>query len=189
MKIKKLAKYQDEDLLELYRQSLDQKYIAEIWNRYSRLVYGLCLNMLKSKEDSLDAVNCIFETVIKKIITTNVFFFKSWIYTISKNHCLMILRKQQRRISIFADYKAENKNEQIEYITKTNETENEGLKQAMSKLPEQQQICIQLFYYQDQSYQDISKNTGIATKQVKSHLQNGRRNLRIALKNMSYENK
>jgi len=43
-------------------------------------------------------------------------------------------------------------------------------------LPEQQRICLKLFYLEGYSAKEVAKRTGFTEKQVKSHLQNGRRN-------------
>lgn len=170
----------DEQLLKLFKRNRSPRIMGEIWNRYSRLVYGLCLKLLKSKPDALDAVNGIFEKLILKLPEQNIESFNAWIYTFSKNYCLEIIRKNQRRREIFNQYTLEKKSDSLKNIPE--ETDKESIVAAMNQLPENQKLCLQLFYYQNLSYQEISVQTGMNSGQVKSHLQNGRRNLKNVLK-------
>jgi RNA polymerase sigma-70 factor (ECF subfamily) len=181
MQIRKNHKTQsDEQLILQYKKNQSPRVMSEIWNRYSRLVYGLCLKLLKSKPDALDAVNGIFEKLMLKLPEQNIESFSAWIYTFSKNYCLEILRKNQRRREIFQEYTLDKKSDSLK--STPTETDNESLVAAMNQLPENQKLCLQLFYYQNLSYQEISVQTGLNSGQVKSHLQNGRRNLKNVLK-------
>ncbi len=175
-------KRSDKELLHALKRNNNRHVIEEIWHRYSRLIYGLCLKILQSKPDALDALNGIFEKLIIKLPQQNIENLNAWIYTFSKNYCLEILRTQQRRQSIFNQYIEETKIN-IKNNTKP-ENHHESLTLAINKLPEKQKICLELFYYQNLSYQEISKETGIELGQIRSHLQNGRRNLKNALKHI-----
>lgn len=179
------SKLSDEQLLHAFAKRNDSDAIGELWKRYSRLVYGLCLNMLKSKEDATDAVNGIFEKLLNAENNESVHSFKSWIYSVSKNHCLQILRKQQRRNLLMNDFIHTEVKPNASFESKV--FEHEALKSALSDLSKEQRTCIRLFYYKEYSYQEISDETGWEKAQVKSHLQNGRRNLKIALNHLSYE--
>jgi len=172
----------DEQLLHAFAENGNTGCMAELWHRYSALVYGLCLRMLKNKQDSLDAVSAIFEQIMDKAADHQVRHTRSWIYSLSKNHCLAILRKQQRRRRLFEDFARDE--------TITNDDEYTGsedvrlVKQAMGNLPGEQATCIRLFYFDGYSYAEISTITGWPLDKVKSHMQNGRRMLKrkLALK-------
>lgn len=170
----------DEQLVKNFKRTKSPRIISEIYNRYSRLVYGICLKMLKSKPDALDAVNGIFEKLIQKLSNQNIDNFNSWLYTFSKNYCLESLRKQQRRREIFSIYTKEYQAQNIFQHIDNNKSEH--LSFALQQLPSHQQNCIRLFYFDNLSYQEICHQTGLNQNQVKSFLQNGRRNLKIALK-------
>ena len=143
------------------------------------LVYGVCLKYLKEPEDSKDAVMQIFEKLVEKIPDQEINNFKSWLYVVSKNHCLMSLRSKQTRA------KAETVFMEFDKSLHLNEEEkiydDDVIEKAVSNLSEPQQRCIKLFYYQRQSYQQIADQTGYELKKVKSYIQNGKRNLRIYL--------
>jgi RNA polymerase sigma-70 factor (ECF subfamily) len=176
----------DEQLLNSYFKSRNAAFIAELWNRYSKLIFGLCLKLLKSREEATDAVNGIFEKLMNTKSTDEIICVHTWIYTFSKNHCLQILRKKQRRHILFDAFAADREKTTDCYIENT--FEHEALRAAISELSEQQKTCIRLFYFNELSYQEISDETGWATAQIKSYLQNGKRNLKLALNHLTYEN-
>ena len=175
----------DEQLLNSYFKSRNAAFIAELWNRYSKLIFGLCLKLLKSREEATDAVNGIFEKLLKTNSPDEILCVHTWIYTFSKNYCLQILRKKQRRDILLEGF-AVNRETTAYFDEKT--FEYEALRSAVSALSEQQKTCIRLFYFNELSYQEISDETGWATAQIKSYLQNGKRNLKLALNHLTYEN-
>lgn len=150
------------------------------------LVYGLCLKYLKTREDSQDAVMEIYEHTGTKLLTTEVQHFKSWLYMVSKNHCLMELRKKNPEVH--ADIFMESaeavhlNNEKIEL-----EKDLEALEACIEELKTEQKKCVELFFLDRKSYQQVNEETGIDLKKVKSHIQNGKRNLKMCLesKNVS----
>ena len=166
--------------LELYRDSGSSEIIGELYNRYMHLVYGLCLKYLKNREDAQDAVMSIYEHISIKLLDTEVKHFKSWLYMVSKNHCLMQLRKNNPEITteIFMDSRDDVhlNDEKIKL-----EEDLNALEECMEKLNEEQKVCVQLFFLQKKSYQEVHETSGLEMKKVKSHIQNGKRNLKICL--------
>jgi RNA polymerase sigma-70 factor (ECF subfamily) len=61
------------------------------------------------------------------------------------------------------------------------EEQSSHLKAALNELSQEQKSCVQMFYLEKLSYHDIETRTGFSFSQVKSHIQNGKRNLRIIL--------
>ena len=61
----------------------------------------------------------------------------------------------------------------------------ENMKKALAELQEPQRVCVTLFYLQKQSYQQITASTGYSMLQVKSHIQNGKRNLKNHLERLN----
>ena len=64
----------------------------------------------------------------------------------------------------------------------------EILPEAMQNLNQEQRTCIQLFYLKEKCYEEVSAMTGYTMKQVKSYIQNGKRNLKIYLVNHLRQN-
>ncbi|MEM9022240.1 MAG: sigma-70 family RNA polymerase sigma factor [Bacteroidota bacterium] len=172
----------DLELVEHFRTSGRNRYLGEIFERYAHLVFGLCLKYLESQADSRDAVSQIFEKLIKDLRKHEVKHFRSWLYMVARNHCLMILRerqsgrKRQQRYQEFQPSEAEvaaldGEQGRLE----ANLTELEA---ALQDLKAEQRTCLDLFYLQEKCYREVADITGYTLKQVKSYIQNGKRNLR-----------
>jgi RNA polymerase sigma-70 factor (ECF subfamily) len=172
----------DNDLLERFYKSDDQQWIGILLDRYTMLLLGVCMKYLKNEEEAKDAVQQIFLKVLTEVSKYKIDYFKSWLYMVAKNHCLMKLRGQQGK------YIKELKEEALIEHYETDKTEllaNEKtyslLEQSIEELSEEQKQCVTLFYLKKNSYQQITQTTGFSLMQVKSYIQNGKRNLRMLL--------
>lgn len=170
----------DEEMLIKYRSYGDQELIGHLFNTYMHLVYGLCLKYLKNQEDSKDAVMSIYEHISEKLKTTEVQHFKSWLYMVTKNHCLMQLRKNNPEISTDIFMESPDAMHLMEEEDKL-EKDLTALDKCIEELKADQKECVKQFFLEKKSYQQINENTGIDIKKVKSHIQNGKRNLKICL--------
>ncbi|MBS1652545.1 MAG: sigma-70 family RNA polymerase sigma factor [Bacteroidetes bacterium] len=155
--------------------------------RYGHLVLGLCFKYFKNKEDSKEAVFQIFEKLINDLRKHNISFFKSWLYVYSKNYCLMQLRKKQKKLSVELEIN-ENTMLVLDYnssdhlIEKENQINN--LEAAIEQLNDVQKNCIKLFFLENKSYKEIVALTGYSENEVKSNIQNGKRNLKLKLEDV-----
>ncbi len=180
----KYRSIKDEVLLEKFRQSQDLEVLGALYRRYMDLVYGVCLKYLKHPEDSKDAVMQIFEKLIVEAEKTDIANFKSWLYVVSKNFCLMILRKEKssrERGENFESFMEIAHDKHHDDRSQEQELE-QTLAKAMLTLPKHQRTCLELFYYNGKSYHEIAQVTGYELKKVKSYIQNGRRNLKEKIK-------
>ncbi len=185
---KNLKRLSDESLIRSFAKSRDNKYLSEIFNRYMHLIFGVCMKYLKNEEEAKDAVMQIFEKLITSIEKQEIENFKSWIYTVSKNHCLMKLRKEKaiaKNEERFKKYISAEIMELADEIHLNNDADGEDifekLNMAVKNLKNEQRVCIEMLYLQNKSYGDVAEVTGLTMKQVKSHIQNGKRNLKIYL--------
>ena len=137
------------------------------------------MKYLKNPEEARDAVQQIFLKAITELHKYEVSYFSSWLYMIAKNHCLMILRNQRRDIPV--DMVAEPVFETNDPDPLKNESLLKDLEEALQHLNTEQKTCIRMFYLDKKSYQAISSETGFNLLQVKSYIQNGKRNLRLLL--------
>ena len=180
----------DEELISSYLSSGDSVYVGVLYNKYGHLVLGLCIKYLKNKDDAQDAVVQIFSNLLADLKKHRITFFKSWLYVYSKNFCLMLLRKRQstlkKEIELRDNYDLFVESEDPEHL---NEKEKHitMLENAIGGLNEQQKQCITLFYLQNKSYNEITGLTGLSLNDVKSHLQNGKRNLKIRMETLLNE--
>ena len=172
----------DNELLENYYQSKDRQWIGILLERYTLLLLGVCMKYLKNEDEAKDAVQQVFLKVLIEVTKYKIDFFKSWLYMVAKNHCLMKLRAQQGKYT--QELKEETAIEQHETDRNdllTNEKTYSLLEESVDELNLEQKQCVTLFYLEKKSYQQITEATGFNLMQVKSHIQNGKRNLRMLL--------
>ncbi len=171
------------DLLSLYRQTGELAYIGKLYKEYTPLVYGVCLKYLQNPEDSQDAVMQIFEKLLKETPIQNITNWSAWLYVVARNHCLMILRKKKLPTLGLEKGNLENRMELSEnlHFTEDAESKTQELHKALEKLPSEQETCMRLFFFEEKTYKEIVELTGYEMQKVKSHLQNGKRMLKILM--------
>ena len=181
MKPTKYDHISDNELLEYYYADNNQEWIGILLQRYTLLLLGVCMKYLKDETEAKDCVQQIFLKVLTEAPKYKIEFFKSWLYMVAKNHCLMRLRDKGAKSvkELTENNLTETETDKQELLQ--NEMTYELLEEAMKELNEEQRICVNLFYLQKQSYQQITERTGYNLMQVKSYIQNGKRNLKIIL--------
>ena len=171
----------DESLLARYQSSGDLQVLGILYSRYTELVYGVCLKYFKQEEQAADGVMEIFEELIQKASKHEVDKFRPWLYVLAKNHCLMRLRKAGQKFTVSFDpglmYSLEFAHPE-EVDPNDRETTLNRLENCIEGLPEQQKDCIRLFYLEDRRYKDIAEGMNLDLSIIRSHIQNGRRNLK-----------
>ena len=168
----------DTELLEKFYSDNNNEWLGILLQRYTILLLGVCMKYLKNEEEARDAVQQIFLKSITELGKYKVTYLKSWLYMVAKNHCLMKLRDK----NIFIPVAEKNQlsapeNDREELVEK--EITLTLLENALEELNKEQKTCVTLFYLQKMSYQQIVTETGYNLLQVKSHIQNGKRNLKI----------
>lgn len=180
----KYKAFSDSELIENYVKNNNNVFVGELYNRYSHLVLGLGIKYLKNKDDASDAVIQIFSNLLTDLKKHKITYFKSWLYVYSKNYCLMQLRKRQSELKKELELR-ENAILIMDFSNpehlKEKEAQVNKLEMAINQLNPDQKKCIELFYLQNKSYQEIELITGLTNNEVKSHIQNGKRNLKIKL--------
>jgi RNA polymerase sigma-70 factor (ECF subfamily) len=168
----------DEALLRSYKEKPSLEIIGEYYQRYGHLVMGTSMKYLKNKFDAEDLVMHLFEKLPSKLHDNSINRFKPWLYMVTKNECLMLLRKKGiKTLELIREPKQTNELE----LKIEKETQLLILENALEELKEEQKNCIKLFYIENKSYQEITDLTQLDLKKVKSAIQNGKRNLKINL--------
>ncbi|HVZ95952.1 MAG TPA: sigma-70 family RNA polymerase sigma factor [Chitinophagaceae bacterium] len=172
----------DNELLQNFYRDHDNKWLGILLPRYTLLLLGVCMKYLKNEQAAKDSVQQIFLKVISELHKYKVEHFKSWIYMIAKNYCLMQLRAKgkmttelKEQLTALPD-EATEKNLLMEKDALLNK-----MSEAMLQLNPEQKECVSLFYLQKKTYAEISAITGFTMLQVKSYIQNGKRNLRLLM--------
>ena len=180
-----LSYQSDSELLERFSQTRDNEHLGILLQRYTYLLLGVCMKYLKNEEEAKDAVQQVFLKVIHELPRYKVEYFKSWIYTIARNHCLMQLRNKGKQTSpinekiVAAEESLTSKEQLLQQDLQLNQ-----LNRALDQLNEEQKLCVTLFYLKKQTYQQIAESSGFTLMQVKSFIQNGKRNLKLQLLKM-----
>lgn len=176
----------ESELLAGFRRTGNLELLGRLYQSYMPLVYGLCLKYLKDEDASKDAVMQIFEKLIDKLQKHEVNSFKSWLYTLTRNYCLMELRANSRSVFVPAEdsYLAGYSGSDFS-MNESNEKTLNIMERCMESLPEEQRMSINLFYLQEKCYKEVSEITGFDMNKVKSYIQNGKRNLKICMEKRS----
>lgn len=178
----------DEELVQRFADTANQACFEELYRRYKHLSFGVCLKMMKNEDDSRDIVSEVFRILYQKLPAAQVKSFKSYLYAVSRNECIARLRQRKSEANKLADWRYTEKPE-MDFVENDNMASlidgepsmETTVENAVQLLGEEQRTCIHLFFYENKSYKDIAEKTGYTEKQVKSYLQNGKRNLRIML--------
>lgn len=175
----------DQELLLVYKNNDDPSIVGILFKRYTHLVMWVSMKYLQDEDEAKDCVMEIFEQLLTDLKRHEIKNFKSWLHVVTKNHCLMKLRKRKNK---FAE-RIEGGETSLEVVEMNHllhpddAAEKEALLQLMEKgienLNTDQRKCIELFYLDSKSYQEIADLTGYSMLNVKSHIQNGKRNLKI----------
>jgi RNA polymerase sigma factor (sigma-70 family) len=181
----------EQQLLDRFYADHDNQWLGILLQRYTLLLLGVCMKYLKNEEEARDSVQQVFLKVIMELHKYKVDYFKSWLYMVAKNHCLMKIREKQGKftteikdqLALQHPEEEENKYRHLEKDRQLDLMEN-----CLNELNEEQKSCVTLFYLEKRSYQEIADKTGFSLMQVKSYIQNGKRNLKILIEKKMKQN-
>jgi RNA polymerase sigma-70 factor (ECF subfamily) len=174
----KYAHISDRELLDHFNEDGSNEWLGILLQRYTLLLLGTCMKYLKDEDEAKDAVQQVFLKAITELHKYKVEYFKSWIYMVARNYCLMKLRDKNVVISVDEQTQLQSQeDDKLELIDKNKTLD--AMDSSLSELNEEQRECVSMFYLQKKSYQEIVAKTGFTMMQVKSHIQNGKRNLKI----------
>jgi RNA polymerase sigma-70 factor, ECF subfamily len=183
---KNIKNLTDQELLIRYCEDRDQQLLAVLFTRYTHMAYGVCLKYLNNPDEASEALLNIFEKLCSNIHRHEILNFPSWLYVITKNHCLMQLNHGKgmdgERESWYENHLAYM--ERVPYIhplDEENYDNRDKLRICLKQLRQEQRKCIELFYFHKKSFLEISHVLNLDAMKVKSYLQNGKRNLKICL--------
>ena len=184
---------EDQDLIQAYRSNGDRKALGVLFDRYSHLVFGVCMKYLKNEDDARDATMAVYEKLMEDLRRFDVQRFSSWIHSVARNYCLMQLRS--RKAMLYVD---DEDGPGWDIVTETHQPPNQEsvadkeqelklMEEGIRTLNEEQRICIELFYLKNYCYQDVAEISGFSMLEVKSYIQNGKRNLKLFMLRKSHE--
>ncbi|CAN5568543.1 sigma-70 family RNA polymerase sigma factor [soil metagenome] len=186
-----LNKYDDLQLVAEYKQTGNNQFVGELFKRHTHLIFGVCMKYLKNEDDAQDASMQIFEKLLVDLKKHEVQQFKAWLHMVCKNFCLMQLRsgasKLKRTKEMQKDLASfmESDTELHLTVENTKEMQLTFMEECIKGLNEEQKLCVELFFLQEKSYQEVTELTSYNMNNVKSFIQNGKRNLKICIENKS----
>lgn len=187
-----LSELTDDELVKTYQQTGDNRYFGELYERYYHLALGSARNILNDTAEAEDVTNEVFIKLMKKLPSVgSVESFKSYLYTAVRNAAFTRFgrrRTSREREEAYGDFEKKSadlvENEFFSSLVHEQELKDRAVRDAIRRLNPDQQLCLELFYYKNLSYQQIAEETRFALGMVKSHLQNGKRNLRRDLQRL-----
>lgn len=183
----KYSQLTDHELVQQYKATSEKYFVGELYKRYTHLVLGMCIYYFKDRDIAKDNVIQIFEKLFIELKKREVENFKGWLTFVVRNHCISELRKMQTQLSRDYEYGYEARSMSIESDKEELEEEEQKLEQlgkALDNLNPFQKKCIELFYLKNMSYIQIVELTGYSVNEVKSYIQNGKRNLKTIMTEM-----
>ena len=174
----------DQRLLADFRRTGKPRDLYPLYQRYASLIYAWCLRYLGTPQRAEDAGSEIFTILLEKLPRHEVGNFPSWLQTLVRNHCLMQLRREKRD-PLQASTMTDVQSDVLQHLLteeSTPEVDTRPLHRCLKQLSEEQRQSIRLFYLREgTSYASVAEQLNLSVGQVRSHLQNGRRNLKICL--------
>jgi RNA polymerase sigma-70 factor, ECF subfamily len=179
----------DEELLLAFRQSGNKSVFADLFKNHVNTVYGTCLFYLGDKEEAKDAVMNIFEKLMEDLKQSEIKNFKAWLSFVVRNHCISLIRKRNsafKNVKAYYDYEYKETTYETELKIESVSDEQllQHLNECLPRLKDKQRKCIELFYLKNMSYQQVSEITGMEVNEVKSSIQNGKRNLKLMIEEL-----
>ena len=183
----------DEELASLYHAWGDQAVFGELFEKHLRTVYGACLFYFRDKATAEDITMQVFEKLMIELRKTKPNNFKGWLSFVVRNYCINALKKQQKNRMLGDEalekvYTHDELELEEQAIIEQNEKMLDVLNVALPLLKEAQRNCVQAFYLQKQSYEQIAAQYNMSLNEVKSHIQNGKRNLKLSIEEKLKQN-
>lgn len=189
-KRKYLSGLEDAAVLQLYKQKQWPRCIDELFLRYGHLLYGVFLKYTKDKYAAEDLLMELFAKLPQLLVHHEIQQLKPWLHIVARNEALQFIRKAKKLTGVSLDenymdhaggYSSDEGQEEILW----KEQQLNLLEKVLDQLKPVQKECIRLFFIEQLSYEEIMSKTQLSFNEVKSHLQNGKRNLKIMMEQNS----
>ncbi len=156
-------------------------------DKYRDVVFSIALKVLRNREDAEEIAQ---ETFIKAFQSIGTFKgkskFSTWLYSITYNNCMSELRKKKMPFTSLEDL-PRNEAPDVSIGDSSEEIRVECLQKALKALPAHDYTLILLYYYEDQSVEEISTVTGLSESNVKVKLFRARKRLQTVMEDLSQQ--
>jgi RNA polymerase sigma-70 factor (ECF subfamily) len=178
-----LSKLSDRELVDLYLNDQKQLYFGMLYSRYADKVYGKCLSMLKDSMLAEDAAQEIFTKIFLKLATFNdKAKFSTWLYSITYNFCIDLIRKQKRQHNVLSadDENAAEIADHVEDISDSEflELNLTKLGRALDEIPVDDKAILLMKYQQGIPIKELKEITGKSESALKMQLKRAKQKVK-----------
>ena len=160
-------------------------YFSYLVNKYQNIVFSIALKVLKNREDAEEMAQ---ESFIKAYKSLHTFKgkskFSTWLYRITYNNCISATRKKKQHFASTDEVQIEDESAEMNLDGIPEENRAKYIQAAMKKLPEDEYTLVLLYYFEDQSIDEISKVAGLSESNTKVKLHRARKKLYTVLNDM-----
>ena len=164
----------------------DTNAFSVLVNRYKDLVFSLSLKMLKNREEAEEISQDAFIKVYKSLHKfKGDSKFSTWIYKVVYNSCLDRLKQYKKNYALVPiDEFNENQVKTLDnaFDALVSQDRKNAIQACLNKLPSEDSFLLTLYYFEEQSLEEISKIVGLTANNVKVKLFRGRKKLATILK-------
>lgn len=171
----------DEQLLKRYYSDENAEWLGVLLQRYTALLLGVAMKYLKDEYAAKDIVQTVFYKALSEIPKKEIKNIGAWLYQVAKHECFNHFRMQKTMLDEEVLEQIPHPDDILIANLLKEEEKSLILKSAIEELKIDQKQSIHLFYFEKKSYQQISESMDISIKQVKSNIQNAKRNLKNIL--------
>ena len=183
------AHLSDEALVALVARG-DDDALTELYDRVSRIAYGLALRVLRDERHAEDAVQEAFLQVWRNAASFRAERAKAstWILTLVHRRAVDLVRREERRqadpLADEADLgQAPEQTEEAAWLR----FERERVQSALRQLPDVQREALELAYYGGFSQSELAERLGVPLGTIKSRMFSGLARLRELLDDSAQE--
>ena len=179
--------------------SRDERALSQLYDRYSKLLFGTAVSILHETDDAEDILQEVFVQVWRKASTyqPTLGTVKNWLVRISHNRAINMLRSKRNRekqaeVSLPDDSAIRSQEfvsdlEDSPWAGTSRAEEQAHISSAMSSLPEDQRMLIDLAFFQGYSHSEIAEKVAIPLGTVKTRIRSGMQSLKMQLRFLKSE--
>lgn len=148
----------DKILVEQYLKTQSNEYYQQLYSRYAPKVFAKCIALLKNEAAAKDAMQDIFIKIFIKLSSfKGTARFSTWVYSITYNYCIDVIRKRKKYATVFTEH-LENLELHSEEIPDNSllEIRVERLKIILDKIPAKDKAILLMKYQQEMPIKEIA---------------------------------
>lgn len=149
--------------------------------KYRKRIFGLGYSFFRNPDDAEDFVQ---DVLVKVYVSLASFrgesLFSTWLMRIAYNTAINSIKRKREYTSLAEDFEIMDTSENPEE-KHLRGCSKEAIRAALSELPERYRVCVDMYFFYDMPYADISEVTGLPVNTIKSHVFRAKKLLRERL--------